>query len=68
MEDHWVGPFNVKVPLKYNSVRSSFYPNHVNKNGCETEMPVQKHMDKEEYLQTYAELKDDGCFWYKGDN
>jgi hypothetical protein len=31
-------------------------------------MPVQKHMDKEEYLQTYAELKDDGCFWYKGDN
>jgi hypothetical protein len=63
--EYWLGPYDVRVPLEVDSVVASDGGNRRYKNGSQTEKFVQPKMTKEEYLQSYAILHDDGYYYWK---
>lgn len=64
--DYWSGPYGVRVPNSVKYVVASDGYNSRYKDGSETEMcminapPMNQHI----YRQTYAELRDDGFYYY----
>ena len=62
---YWVGPFEVLVSNNVERVTAHDGRNTLNKDGSMTKMCFPS-LDKEEYLKRYAELRDDGLYYYVG--
>jgi hypothetical protein len=61
--DYWIGPYGVYVSNTVDAVRADDGVNTLYKDGCVTERACSTMLSKEQYLQQYAELKDDK-YWY----
>ena len=66
-DGYWIGPYDVKVPNNLSMVRASDGYNLRYKSGGETEIGMVNPplMNAIIYRQKYAELKSDGCYYYK---
>ena len=65
MEGFWLGPYGVGVPESVKRIPSKHEPNSLSKEGWETDMPIWKILMQDQYREKYAELRDDGYYWYK---
>ena len=65
--NYWIGPYDVRVSNNIDSVVGSDGYNKRNKNGGQTEMFLYNAppMNEAIYRQQYAELKNDGFYYYK---
>jgi hypothetical protein len=68
MEEYWIGPYDIRVPMKYEIIIAADGVNTKKREGGPTEMGVRRSLTKEQYLAKYTELKADGYHWYKGNN
>lgn len=67
MTSYWKGPYGVRVSNAINHVIAADGGNTLHKDGMETEMCVRLDppMNAERYIAKYAELGDDGNYWWK---
>lgn len=61
----WLGPYNVRVPMSVFSVTAMDGGNTLCQDGTETEMYCGPQLTRDVYLSRFAELKEDGHYWYK---
>lgn len=63
--DYWIGPYGIRVPNSVERVRAADGSNSRYKDGSETEMAVRNSITEDKYKSLYAELRDDGFWYYK---
>jgi hypothetical protein len=64
VEGYWVGPYDVLVSNGIKKVVQEDGCNTLYKDGSCTEMAWQETMTKQDYLTKYAELREDGLYYY----
>lgn len=62
---YWLGPYDIRVPNNIEYIISSDGGNTRYKNGGETEMCVMTPLTRDEYLDKFTVLKDDGFYYWK---
>ncbi len=67
VDDHWIGPYGIFVPGHLLNITAKDGGNILHKDGGETERGCDP-ISKEEYFNTYCELRDDGHYWYIDDS
>ena len=65
--NYWIGPYNVRVPTSVDRVVASDGYNTCLRTGGETEMYMfdAPEMNAEIYHRKYAELRNDGHYYYR---
>lgn len=64
MNQYWIGPYGVRVPLDIKEVVADDGGNTLYQDGRETEMFVEPSLTKEDYLSLYCHQRDDGYYYY----
>lgn len=62
---YWLGPYDIRVPDHIEYIKASDGGNILSKNGGVTEMFVINPSTKEQYLEKYTVLKNDGFYYWK---
>ena len=60
----WIGPYGVRVPNEKNSIVGFDGVNYINKKGVMTKIFIHKPITKEQWMSKYAEMREDGNYWY----
>jgi hypothetical protein len=67
--DYWIGPYGIKVPNNINCVIAEDGHNILYKDGEQTQTGLMtfknKPITKEQYLKEYADLNNDGFYYWK---
>jgi hypothetical protein len=66
MTSFWLGPFNIRVPSSCDYVVAIDGYNRLYEDGSQTEAVSMGRLTQEQYRERYAELRDDGYYWYVG--
>lgn len=65
-KSYWIGPYGVRVPMNIKEVYEADGYNKIGRDGGCTLMGVLNPMSPEQWLENYAEKKEDGYYWYTG--
>jgi hypothetical protein len=65
IKDFWIGPYGIKIAGSIYSVMAVDDINTVDKDGSVTCLISFNRLSREQYLDKYGEIRDDGSFWYK---
>jgi len=67
MTTFWNGPFGIRVPSSYDYVMATDGRNWLYEDGSQTHAAFSGgELSKEEYRKRFAELSEDGYYWYVG--